>query len=146
MRRGVIFTIDLLLSVSVLTAIIAFAFLELEEVNSRSMELNFRATDRIANDLANFAVKSVFVEKIGDTPMTNLINSKSTDFQAKISRFYTEAYKMTAKTRYSIGLAVGGQPLTQIVCEKSPDVAVAKRLVVDMADNTTKWFEVKVCD
>ncbi|MBS3060147.1 MAG: hypothetical protein J4432_01415 [DPANN group archaeon] len=146
MRRGIIFTMDLMLAVTVVAAIVGFAIWELEEVNSRANELEFRKMDRIASDLAHYSVKVIFTEQVGDITMPNAINSQSQDFSGKLGQFYTNVFAMLADTRYSAQLSLAGQAVNELNCEEANNIVVAKRLVVDLADNVTKWLEVKICD
>lgn len=90
MRRGQIFTLDLFAAMVILTVILGFVAWQIEEVNSRAQDLEYKKLNMIANDWAEIAARSGLVSK-----QNYYDGSKWTDFSITVKDAFADTpYKM----------------------------------------------------
>ena len=139
MRRGQIFTLDLFAAMVIFTVIMGFVAWQIEEVNSRSQDLEYQKLNMIANDWAEIALRSGVVSK-----QNYYDDSKWTDFSVIVrDAFAGTPYKMNYNAGSDTATINGGCTGTE------KNVARVQRLIYVPAEPPSeaeiREFVVKVC-
>lgn len=129
MKRGQIFTLDVLLALVALTVVLGYMAWQFEQVYSKSYSMEYNKIQMLANDVSQIAVKNTLAKN--ERP-NDLDIAKLQDLQSEID--------MIIKLPYSYEVLLPGDtPIHKDVCDGKSNIAVSRRLI------TTGELIVKVC-
>lgn len=117
MRKGQIFTLDVLLAVVAVTVVLGYMTWQLELINSKAYDLEFNKVQSLADDFSQIAVKNILAEK--NKP--NFIDvTKFADLKTEMDSVIVSPY--------SYEVSLGTDFINQNACDGKANVAVTRRL------------------
>lgn len=134
MKKGQIFTLDILMAFLAITVIIGYMTWQLEEVYSQSYGVEFTRLQSMANDWSQIAVKNILAK--GDKA-NNLNLAKLDDLKTEMDGVIVYPYS------YEVLISNTGDAINPGACDGKSNIAVSRRLV--MVNNILDEMTVEVC-
>ena len=143
-ERGQVFTLDILLALVALTAIIGYMSWQFEEVYTKSSSFEAQKINAIANDWSQIGVKNLLAQV--DKKNNILVNVVDLDSNIKWKDFVDEM-KLSLTNEYAADVSMGTKKdsINGGCIGAEPPVAVSRRVVVDEGGGSSAWLEVRVC-
>lgn len=142
--RGQLFISDVLVSIIVLTIIIAFTTWEAEQVYTRAADMQYDKMNSLANDMAQLAVKSILANRTSTKILPNWVDrDRWSMLQRNMSQMIKPPYA------YYVNISDGSMAASgNGGCDTKSSVVVVKRIVYiiySMENKGFKTFTLKVC-
>ena len=142
--RGQLFISDVLVSILILTIIVAFTTWEAEQVYTRAADMQYDKMNSLANDMAQLAVKSILADRISGKVLPNWVNRTRWNLlQRNLSQMIQPPYA------YYINISDGPMAASgNGGCDYKSSVVVVKRIVYvvySVENKGIKTFTLKVC-
>ena len=146
--KGQLFTADILASVLILTIIVAFTTWELEQVYSRSSDIQYEKVYSLANDISQIAVKNILANRSNGVALANWIDASRWGLlKGNMSQMIPPPYGYEASIAVSPSALAPQNISSSTGCDATKaNVAVVRRIVY-MAGATGEFpvLTVKVC-
>ena len=137
--RGQLFISDVLVSILILTIIVAFTTWEAEQVYNRAPDMQYDKMNSLANDIAQLAVKSILANHTSDKVLPNWIDpARWSLLQNNMSQMVLPPYAFTANISNTVLTATGNGG-----CDYKSSVVVVRRMVY--INRAAETFTLKVC-
>jgi hypothetical protein len=137
--RGQLFISDVLVSIIVLTIIVAFTAWEAEQIYNRAPDMQYDKMNYLANDIAQLAVKSILANHSSGKVFPNWIDpARWSLLQNNMSQMVLYPYAFNASISNTVLTAAGNGG-----CDSKASVAVVRRMVY--INKVAETFTLKVC-
>lgn len=130
MRKGQIFTLDVLMALVAVTVVLGYMTWQFEQVYSKSHDIEYEKIYMLSNDISQIAVKNTLAKT--DKP-NNIDTLKIIDLKAEIDAIIKPPYY------YEVLFPVDTLSLNTGVCDEKLNIAVSTRLT------TEGEITIKVC-
>jgi len=140
MKKGQIFTLDVMLAFVAIVAVVGLASTQLGEAYSNANNIQFQKVEALANDWANIGVKNILASVDGDgNKYPNIADTSNWDnFVTELGAALTNDFSAEAEiTATSFSDSINGN------CIGKSFTAVSRRIV--SVSGNVRWLTVKVC-